>query len=960
MAPSTLARDPFEKIDQVSVSKVDYWVDQLKDKDFDADAVAELFFASKNETEVSTTLTKLTSLKENIVKILRQQVTSNYMTFIKARDTIRTTGLEMSELQELVGKTAGLVQDVRNNRLDSSRTMRKSSIIGMVSVLASTPKLGFSGIEQLSHQQGRQRSGSYSSSSGSDGSSGIGSSSDGSISSSSNGSSAYSDVDSSDEDEDGLPRSLGLGRKGGAAGDRDEGRSKNRGKRKGGGRRTSKGKDAGMDSEKVRRRHSSRNSASASEYGQPTLDLLEQYTNGTVDPNTVPGWFEKASDDLTNSIIEKAYTSAVKLICRVRDYGTAWKVQYEREKEAYKDAKAQGLDEDALALQGLSRDERRDAVGKQNVVKSVLALVEAKASHFSRILTDSIVNLPHSTIWGIAEQRKRLKMLIALGHYALAAEAFSKSRMDILQTVLRDVEASGDPKIYISDVAKGFYQGLLDVTMTFLQLFAKNAHTPSIMSILVMWCHAQTSALVGVLMKHIRSATKEHAALALIHLKHKVSAASDNAADISASAALGDGASLPVSPLASPVGPGAEEVTGSADTEAVGASRQRSDSVISALTAMSAPSRCMEVGGASNRRSNYNFRRVVGPLKFTRECLNIALQQAAELSRTGLQGFADLSWLLLPELKKLINVYSEDLLKETINQVRLDTWTGMRARAVSVNLPLSLLDQASEDSPFLVSPSAHVHGGNASGHEAPHGLQGGASRPLLGSSFDWLTVCLTHFIEDSWHLLRIPTSSSSATADTADRNSTIAADRAQGGDSHGRFDPRYSDDDDGERGWHQHPPTTAGEPVDADSDDSDYDCDTEDYDEVEIDESTGKPRYRKPVYRRMNFCEIEPIVVTSILRIITHYTIELASIDVSSDRFAGDGNAGRREVLQNTCQCLREVTIPSVHAFIERVFFNLHMCRVEGSGIESAPAPHKVLAESMKKLHQIEAKLSLT
>ena len=55
---------------------------------------------------------------------------------------------------------------------------------------------------------------------------------------------------------------------------------------------------------------------------------------------------------------------------------------------------------------------------------------------------------------------------------------------------------------------------------------------------------------------------------------------------------------------------------------------------------------------------------------------------------------------------------------------------------------------------------------------------------------------------------------------------------------------------------------------------------------------------------------------------------------------------------------MREVTLPSVHSFIETVFFNLHMCRVGDGGTEPAPAPHKVLAESMKKLQQIEARLS--
>lgn len=124
----------------------------------------------------------------------------------------------------------------------------------------------------------------------------------------------------------------------------------------------------------------------------------------------------------------------------------------------------------------------------------------------------------------------------------------------------------------------------------------------------------------------------------------------------------------------------------------------------------------------------------------------------------------------------------------------------------------------------------------------------------------------------------------------------------------------------------------------------------------EFDEENS-PKYRSPAYRRMNFGEIEPIIVTSVLRIVTHYTMELSAIDVESPRFLNDENKTQR--LLDTCKVLREITIPSIHKFIETFFFNLHMCRVRGTGVDAVQAPHMVLAESMKKLTQIEAGIKM-
>jgi hypothetical protein len=55
--------------------------------------------------------------------------------------------------------------------------------------------------------------------------------------------------------------------------------------------------------------------------------------------------------------------------------------------------------------------------------------------------------LPSSELFGAAEQTKRLKLLITLGHSALAAQGFATGRKDVIRKALRYVEASGDPAV---------------------------------------------------------------------------------------------------------------------------------------------------------------------------------------------------------------------------------------------------------------------------------------------------------------------------------------------------------------------------------------------------------------------------------------------------------------------------------------------------------------------------------
>ena len=122
---------------------------------------------------------------------------------------------------------------------------------------------------------------------------------------------------------------------------------------------------------------------------------------------------------------------------------------------------------------------------------------------------------------GATEQRRRLKMLISLGYYDLAAEAFSHASDDIINSVLTDVEASGDTRTYILDLSKAFFTSFQNVTENFLKLFADFIDSPGVMSILISWAQSQIAQLAATICRHIFTGTTEVSALTIIHLRPK-------------------------------------------------------------------------------------------------------------------------------------------------------------------------------------------------------------------------------------------------------------------------------------------------------------------------------------------------------------------------------------------------------------------------------------------------------
>ena len=118
-------------------------------------------------------------------------------------------------------------------------------------------------------------------------------------------------------------------------------------------------------------------------------------------------------------------------------------------------------------------------------------------------------------------------------------------------------------------------------------------------------------------------------------------------------------------------------------------------------------------------------------------------------------------------------------------------------------------------------------------------------------------------------------------------------------------------------------------------------------------------KYSRPAFRRVGLCEIEPIAVTTILRILLYYVVEIERLDTKSERFGS--HEMRRKCLVDTCKCIREKTIPSIQAFIQKVLFGLQMVTALGHAKEGAAfgqSPQSILAEVSTKLRSIEDRIS--
>ena len=160
----------------------------------------------------------------------------------------------------------------------------------------------------------------------------------------------------------------------------------------------------------------------------------------------IASWVVAAPDDLAKCIVEHQYAPAVALVLRVRVYVDSVKGIISSSSSSGPSIAADG----SLSL------------------GEIVRRVEERSAHLASALVRSVSELPNSNVWGAEEQKTRLRLLISLGQHALAAQGFSSSQVDIVRRVMRDVEASGDPRSYTTAISKLFFSSLGKACSTFL------------------------------------------------------------------------------------------------------------------------------------------------------------------------------------------------------------------------------------------------------------------------------------------------------------------------------------------------------------------------------------------------------------------------------------------------------------------------------------------------------------
>lgn len=69
----------------------------------------------------------------------------------------------------------------------------------------------------------------------------------------------------------------------------------------------------------------------------------------------------------------------------------------------------------------------------------------------------------------------------------------------------------------------------------------------------------------------------------------------------------------------------------------------------------------------------------------------VAYKEAMVLDLLGLQAGASLSWHIIPEIKSIINSFTDDIIREMENEVSNDDWTPIRCPQPEVQYRTSLL-----------------------------------------------------------------------------------------------------------------------------------------------------------------------------------------------------------------------------------------------------------------------------
>jgi hypothetical protein len=159
-------------------------------------------------------------------------------------------------------------------------------------------------------------------------------------------------------------------------------------------------------------------------------------------------------------------------------------------------------------------------------------------------------------------------------------------------------------------------------------------------------------------------------------------------------------------------------------------------------------------------------RSIFGPLTFVANCLHVAHEDAVGImdSQLHMQGAASLSWLLLPDIRKWVHVFADEIVKEIYVQIRQEEWFPI----IDVNLELTVptIEAPEANKPVDVSVGITIDVGDSNAI---------VPRPVA-LSYAWLVMILDNFTSESWILLNFS------------RVVAAAVERAKQSRSHGEAD----------------------------------------------------------------------------------------------------------------------------------------------------------------------------
>lgn len=107
--------------------------------------------------------------------------------------------------------------------------------------------------------------------------------------------------------------------------------------------------------------------------------------------------------------------------------------------------------------------------------QDILRQVNSRATHLAATIKKSLLNLPNSQLWGMTEQYKRLKLLISLSEYSLAAEGFASIKSSNMNLAVQSVETSTDILYYSRELSKSFFHELYQCIALYHSLFYSGA-----------------------------------------------------------------------------------------------------------------------------------------------------------------------------------------------------------------------------------------------------------------------------------------------------------------------------------------------------------------------------------------------------------------------------------------------------------------------------------------------------